>query len=452
MNKNILKKLFIVFALITNALFSQNFIEGTMSPVTEENDWIILYRLSGARQIFQSNTTVMDGAFKIEIPNETPSGMYRLIFAMNANGFVDIIYNNENVALKFNPQTPENSLEILSSVENKLYKKYIEGSDYLKYKLDSLQTSFFRTENNVEKENIKKSYTKSLEILNEFQLDFEKKSTGKLARNFIKARKKYYAPEIINTPQEYLNSEKKHFFDFIDFNDNTLINSTFLSEKVINYVFYLNVSDDATVQSELYKKAVVEVESKISKNYTVKSELLTTLLYAFAQTQNSILVNFILEGYYKKLPEEYINTSVIVDIKNKMKLALGQIAPEITWDENGVVKKLSELNNANTYIVVFWSSTCSHCLNEIPKLYKFSKNLTNVQVIGFAMETDKNGFEKHKVNLEGWINILGLGKWKNPTANTYEITSTPTYFILDSNKKIIAKPEFFEDVKAFFNH
>jgi len=39
-----------------------------------------------------------------------------------------------------------------------------------------------------------------------------------------------------------------------------------------------------------------------------------------------------------------------------------------------------------------------------------------------------------------FIHVLGLGKWDNPTSNAYGIESTPSFFLLDKDKKIIAKP------------
>jgi hypothetical protein len=37
-------------------------------------------------------------------------------------------------------------------------------------------------------------------------------------------------------------------------------------------------------------------------------------------------------------------------------------------------------------------------------------------------------------------------------AKEYKIELTPTYFILDKDKKIIAKPIHFEEVKAYFEN
>ena len=45
--------------------------------------------------------------------------------------------------------------------------------------------------------------------------------------------------------------------------------------------------------------------------------------------------------------------------------------------------------------------------------------------------------------------MLGLNKWENKTARIYQINATPTYIILDKNKKIVAKPNDINDVKTF---
>ena len=112
--------------------------------------------------------------------------------------------------------------------------------------------------------------------------------------------------------------------------------------------------------------------------------------------------------------------------------------------------EISSLNDTPNYILVFWSTSCSHCLREIPELYSYSKTKSNLKVVAFALENDAFIWETYsKANLKGWHNVLGLNKWENKTARTYQINATPSYFILDKNKKIIAKPDTIEDVKTF---
>ena len=113
--------------------------------------------------------------------------------------------------------------------------------------------------------------------------------------------------------------------------------------------------------------------------------------------------------------------------------------------------KLSSLNESENYVLVFWSTSCSHCLLEIPQLHTFLKNKKNIKVIAFALEKDAFVWKNFsKTNLYGWHNVFGLKKWENEVAKTYKIVSTPSYFVLNKNKKIIAKPEEMEGLKALF--
>ena len=442
------KKLLIVIILFSCAAQSQNYVKGTLN-FNENYSWVVLYQLKGAQQLYVKNTTIVNGEFSIDFPENSPAGIYRLLYSQQNNGFVDFMYNNETVELKFDPENTSETIEFITSEENKIYQEYLLKLANWLEELDSYQITYFNFKDQIEKDSLQLFYVELLPEYEKFQTKFEQISEDKLVNNFIKSSKKYYAPELIETPQEFLNSEKQHYFDFINFNDKKLLNSTFLSERIIDYIFYLNGSDIVEVQNILYKSAVKEVMQKITDVH-LKNDLLTTLLYTFAQIENTVLIDFVFADFYNKLPVEIQNKSVIKDIQEKVKLAVGKIAPEITWQENGFTKKLSELTITETYIVVFWSTSCSHCLKEIPKLYEYTKDKTGVHVIAIALEKEEEIFNQKIEELKKWTNILGLKKWTNQKAIDYQINATPSYFILDRDKKIIAKPNYFSDVKVFF--
>lgn len=447
-----IKKLLIVLILISTTIQSQTFVKGTMSPVIEDIKYVILYQLKGAKQLYIANTTVENGEFQLDFPEDSSKGMYRLVYDMNNGGYVDVLYSNENIELKFDPSFPSGTLKFLTSEENKLFANYRLQTETIKHRLDSLQLSYFRLEDEVALKFTDQFYRKTLEKYEEIHNDFETNSGNQLAHHFIKSNKKYYSPEIFSAPQEYLNSEKSHYFDFINFNDAVLQNSIFYTEKIVDYVFYLNRSDDTEVQNGLYKNAIQEVVEKIGRNMLLKSEILTTLMYNFAQLENTIIIDFIVENLYEKLPLDYQSKNDIKQIQDQVKLAVGKKAPDFTWKENKTTKSLNEINVASTYILVFWSTTCSHCLNEVPQLYEFINENKKVHVIAIALENDEYGFNHHTEKFEKWTNVLGLGKWENKIAKEYKIVSTPSYFILDANKKIISKPYAFEDVKSYLNN
>lgn len=447
-----LKKILFILFLISFTAKSQHTLNGTMTPLNEDFNWVALYQLKGSKQIFVQNVTVENGHFSIEIPQESPAGMYRLRFKMSNESIVDFIYNYEDIELNFDPLHPYETTKFTISRENVMYNSYLLKSNAIEQNLSGLQYSYFKLTTESEQSSTQKLYESTLAYYHEVQQDFEERSSGMLANHFIKADRKYYTKQLIESPQEYLNSEKNHFFEYINFSDSVLNNSTFISELVLNYVFYLNVSEDVEVQQALYKNAISDVLDKMQHNTKLQSDVITTLLYSFSQNENLEIIDFIVENYYNKLPDSYKNNEDVKTILESLKMAVGRTVPDFTWEENDVTKSLYNLNTANTYILVFWSTTCSHCTNEVPQLYEFTKDKTDIAVIDIALENDNIEFEKYNKLFENWTNVLGLGKWQNSIARSYDIISTPTYFILDANKKIIAKPELIEDVKAYFEN
>ena len=50
------------------------------------------------------------------------------------------------------------------------------------------------------------------------------------------------------------------------------------------------------------------------------------------------------------------------------------------------------------------------------------------------------------LRLPQFKHIPGLGKWQNPTGKAYNVSKTPTYYVLDKDMKIVAKPEELEEL------
>lgn len=447
-----LKKIILsLLLLITFLGYSQNTIKGKLNPQTDTYSWVILYQLKGAKQLYITNSVIENSQFTLEMPEKSEQGMYRLVYSMDNGKNIDFIYKNNSVEITFNPENPLENISFINSENNSKYYNYLAKSSLIKQKLDSLQLTYFKLIDEKERLTTENLYKEGLNSYQQIEQSIVLNSTDTLFNNILKMKKKYYAPQLFSSAQEYLNSEKMHFFDSFNFSTEELETSTLLAEKIVDYIFYLNVSDDVEVQNKLYKNAVNEVMQKIGDNNEVKSEILSTVLYTFSQLENVELTNFLVDKY-NSLPEKYINKSLVEEVESLIKLAIGKTAPDFSWKEKSKEIKLSELDVAEKYILVFWSTSCSHCLEEVPKLYDYTKDKENIHVIAVALEKDELGFNHYTLNYVKWTNVLGLKKWENSIAKEYKISATPTYFVLDKDKKIIAKPDYFEDVKAFFEN
>jgi len=75
-------------------------------------------------------------------------------------------------------------------------------------------------------------------------------------------------------------------------------------------------------------------------------------------------------------------------------------------------------------------------------------SIPNLKVIAFGLEDDKKDWEKEIQNYPDFIHTIGLGKWDNSIVLKYGIAATPTYFILNKNKVITAKPYDYEELEV----
>ena len=445
-----LKNIFFIFLLFTSVINAQHAVKGKMEPISNFK-WVVLYQLQGAKQNYITNTKVTSGEFNLIIPEKSSTGIYRLLYDLENRLFVDFIYDNENVTLTFNPKYPNQSTVFTESENNKLFHSYLKATALPQQKLDSLQVEYFNSTDKTEQENIVKSYYLFYVKLKTNQANFENESNKKLVNHFIKASARYNAAKPIKIPSDYLASIKTHFFDNIDFSNKALLNSTFINDKINDFIFYLNTSEDDKVLIRLQKEAISAVITHLNANKTLAKDIEEGLIYTFSQQQNVIMVNYML-NHYLQLPKELQDASFINDIKGQLKTAVGMPVPNILWTENSSQKDLYSLTDANYYIVAFWSSTCSHCLIEMPVLYDLLKDSSQIKVISLGLEEDtsKSGWETQISNYPNFINIYGENKWQNQYARDYGVNATPSFFVLDKNKKVIAKPDDVEELKAFF--
>jgi hypothetical protein len=440
-----MKKIIVLFLFISAFSYAQYAIKGTMSPI-ENSSWVLLYKIEGTKQIFVKNTQVRKegktGFFEFSLPTDAKVGSYRIKYSMKRDGFMDFLFNKENIAFEFNPKDLENTIVFHESKENQIYISFLKKIYTAQYTLDSLQSEYFRNPSSL----IKEAYIRSLGNFQKIEKEYIQASKEKLVNHFIKASLRYNSSEIFERPVDYISSSITHFFDHIDFSNKTLYNSTFLFDKISEYVVSLNVAANPAQKEEFYKKAS---KAAIEKSTTIsfKTDVINYLISQFAEIKNAVLVDHLFANYFDKLPKENQNIKLKNKILAQLRIAIGRVAPDFSWTENGKELRLSSLKDGLSYVLIFYSTECSHCLREVPEIFDYMKGKTNTKVIAFAMETSAKTWTDYQLKTPGWHHVLGLGKWGNNTARTYQINSTPTYFVLGMDKEIISIPKTLDDLK-----
>lgn len=134
-------------------------------------------------------------------------------------------------------------------------------------------------------------------------------------------------------------------------------------------------------------------------------------------------------------------------IKKHDQLKVGAVFSDYRFvdPKNTKAKSISDVS-ADKKLVLFWASTCIHCQQEIPKIIQAYSEIKSLkgEVIAISLDNDQKKYHQATEPLP-WINDSELKGWNAQAVDTYNISGTPTFFLLDRNNRILAIPNTFQD-------
>ena len=434
-----MKKLLLIILILPQLVLTQNSIKGTFSPA-KEFTYAFLYKNTptGADYIDRAKVK-SDGSFTIEMESEATSGIYKIIYATppeenNFNFFYD---GKEDVVLKFDLET---GLSFISSSDNMLWEKYLSDISNINQQISEYYTS--------ESTN-KKAINAIFENLAGTQKSYEETAKNSQVLAFIKSNRTYIPPEYedINT---YSKNLKDHYFDYIDFENKLLQSSDYLTDRVLAFIYAMPPTTRA------YSDAIDDLVVAIGNKSILKMNLLEAVWTAMLQSEQDAVANYISDNYLLDLAKQNNNELLVEVLQEYKNTAIGNKAVnfEFTYllDDTPINTNLYELDTADRYLLVFWSSTCSHCLEELPKVKTLMDQYPDVAVIAYGLEESVRNWKKTITNFPNFIHTYDLGKWDSPVVKDYAVHATPSFYILDKDKTILAKPEHVEDIEAFLDN
>ncbi len=437
-----IKKILFILYMIPLCIHAQKTMSGTFSPA-EDYDWFIIYQLKTTHQAYVDNGKIVDGKLSYTFKPTAEKGMYRLVYGMpqESENFDFIYSGEEDISFVFD----EKGMDFTVSKENKLNTAYFSSVNTVKRQINEFYQSG---------ETDEKAFLAIFKTLTDTQEIFEKEAQGTIVENFIKASRAY-TPTAYEAPEVMVDHIRKHYFDHVDFLNPVLQHSDFIADKMSNYVFTALPLKEFTGAelTEEYKKNIAVIATKIKPvAMDYQKTLFNVLWEQMMVLENEAIANHISDEYLIPLAKQ-LNDQVLIDkLETYKRLSYGQVAPDFSWVKDNKTHKLSELEGAENYIIVFWSSTCSHCLKELPLLKNFveAQEKGTLKVIAIGLEDERTSWANESSFYPDFIHVLGLDKWDNEIGNSYDVSSTPTFFILDKDKHIIGKPYGIGEIREFF--
>jgi peroxiredoxin len=425
-----MKKIYTISALLAAFSIQAQFTVTIQTPPDFKDQDAILYTLNGSKDIIVSKEQSKNNTWTFKYPKNY-MGMMKVYFPSSNNTF-NFISENKNVNVKLETQTNKIKNVVYLDEANDIMSKIQEGSQKKELILPALSQ-------------IKEYYKDDTEFGKALKTEINRLSGGlsgvdQTQHPFIYYYNTNYNKYLSNDASKKVNQEE--IITFIDKSNDMLETSSLLRPILVGY---LNSGGNTNVTASV-DKLLDRLKVETPRGQVVLSELIDIFdVYEMADYKNK----------YLNLAKDLkctITDRLASTLKSNANVEMGAAFPNYKFQApvNTTAKSLYDIK-ADKKVVVFWSSTCSHCESELPQLLAKYNDLKtkNVQVVGLSLDVDKDSYTK-KISAFPWVNDSELRGWNSTYVDTYNVHATPTYFILDANNKIISKPDHVGDVLEYF--
>lgn len=252
---------------------------------------------------------------------------------------------------------------------------------------------------------------------------------------------------------------RAHFFDNFDLGNEALLRMPrpVYTEKINEYLDKLFAPNADTLT-----KAVDQIISKAKGNQETYKYAAWTCLLKYQQHEimglDQVYVNIYDKHFASGQMNFWMNDKLRKTVKETAdrlrKSLIGKPAPNlIMQDVNKQRKALHDLKGRYTVLYIF-DPDCGHCKEETPKLVEFyTRNKTKLGVDVFAVSADTSMTKMRDYIKEmkmPFTVVNGPRTYVGPYQDLYDAITTPSLFIIDDKKKIIAKKIPAEKLEDFF--
>ncbi|GAB3773362.1 hypothetical protein GCM10028818_14770 [Spirosoma horti] len=468
-----MKKLLLA-TLFGLALLSQARAQSTSSTTSEgfkitgrikglKDTTCVLAHYFGSTQYITKDTARVDGAGNMvfEGKKALPEGLF--IVVMPKKGYIEFLMTDDQ-QFTFETDTADviKNMKITGSKENEAFYGYQQQLGKLSEEAQALNTQKKLRNDAASVAMVNEQLGDLQKQANEHRTKFLQDNPGTFAVKLLKATAE---PDVPPAPKAangrpdsvwVFNYFKQHFWDDYDFADERFVRTPIMQRKIERYIKELTVQ----VPDSLIKEADFLVNKAIAgKNKEVKYY---TIYYITSQYEQPKVMGT--DGLFVHMFEKYYKTGVMTVSDSSTLKSIGErvatmkpnligktlVAPVIS---DTLRRPIAFQNIKADYTVVFfYSPTCGHCRESAPKLKKFADDYKGkgVEVVAIAIDQNPEDWKKFIKEFKLGNAINGYDySFRTDYRHQYDVWTTPTVYVLDKDKKIIARKLPAEQIEDF---
>jgi thiol-disulfide isomerase/thioredoxin len=424
------------------------------------NDTVLLaHYYNGNILVNDTLVTDQNGMAMFKGTESLPQGIYTLYF--DAQKQIDFLIGEDQLLAI---QEKNGELKVSGSTESARFQAYVDFLNERKKQAANLQERLNQLGEQADSISHIKQQLRGLD--NEVQKYWQQEGEnaagsfyGKFAASNIPV-----TIEEEEIPAEFLandsllwafkyNFNKDHYWDHFDLFDIRMWRTPTIQSRLNEYFNKVLIQTaDSVLPSAIQLIEASNRQPEIFQNL-VSFVLNNSVKSDYMGIENVFVA--IAEKYYLTGRAFWASDKTIQNIRHEVYFRknnlIGSTAKELLLeDENGEYQSLHQQSTPFT-LLVFWEPECGHCKKVLPALFEevFLKiNPSKLTVIAVYTQDKKEEWldfiTKHELN--GWINVWDPHRASNFQVN-YNVRTTPMIYLLDQDKKILAKKLSVENAK-----
>lgn len=431
-----------------------------------ENFVLIAYN-QGSGKYVHDTLPAKNGKFVLEGEDPLPPGIYAVALPPSNTYFEVVIDKDQVFSIKTDTTDFANTMQVTGSYQNELFYEDMRFIGEQRKKVESLMPRVQAAQKGTpEYEALMAERTVIDEAVAAHRNKIMRENPTFLYADLLAAMQD---PKVPETPKDAngqpLDSlfawkyTRAHWWDAVDFNNKGLVRTPALEAKIKRYLDNLTYQHpDSVLKSIDYVMSLAE-----KGDYEVFRYCLTTMFNKYVNIElmcwDKIFVHMAEKYYLGNNPMvDWPDSAMFAQLRERsvsMKPTIcGEIAPDFTVQKlDGQMVSMHSIQAPYT-ILYFWDYDCGHCKKETPKLAeafkKHQKDGVQLMTVSINGDVDEWKTKIAEYGFSGGIHSQDHRRQSGFDAY-YDLRTTPRMFVLDKDKRIIAKRIDAETLEQIFN-
>jgi thiol-disulfide isomerase/thioredoxin len=462
MKKSMKNLVLVALCCISSSLFAQQGYNIKLNVKPYKNAFVFLGYHYGKNKGLTDSAFVNNlGQAVFSGKTALPGGIYFVTSPRKEILFEVLIDKQQNFSISADTTDLVNKVVFTNSSDNLLFQQYTKYINSQVRQLQPLQNQMMHAKSPADSIKARNQITGINLAIQQYRENLMKTNPKHMLTSFFNLMKEPTVPPASKMPGGKYDSAyafqyyKSHYWDGVMFNDGRLVRTPIFEGKLDQYFKYVISPEPDSINKETDWMLGWSRSNKEMFKYLL-SRFIDKYINPEIMGQDEVFVHLFEKYFGDSKAVDWLSEKQMKYINDRYYSIVGnrigeKAAPLDMIDSTGKKVSLYDVKAPFT-VVIFWEPGCSHCKETLPKIdsiYRAKWKAKNVAL--YAVRTESTIAEWKafisKSNLTDWYHVYQTEEDKTDEIKNarpsyrqmYDIIQTPTLYLLDEQKRIIAK-------------